>query len=160
MKSHKIVLASQTKYFEGLFRQEDQDSVQLHFPGDSIRTCVQFLYTGQVQVTGENVQDLLMAANYLFINKLVSLCTAFILKNIELSNCIEILKLGDMTSNNELEDKALLMICNNIQEILKTEDTLKSIPLHLFKKVLQNKNLLLRFQFNSPLKIKEIFTQF
>ena len=63
-------------------------------------------------------------------------------------------------SINELEDKALLMICNNIQEILKTENSLKSIPLHLFKKVLQNKNLLLRFQFNSPLKIKEIFTQF
>ena len=83
-------------------------------------------------------------------NKLVSLCAAFILKNIEPSNCLEILKLGDMTSNDEMIDKALSMICNNIKEILKTHDSLKSIALHLFKKVLQNKNLLIRlFKFIS-----------
>ena len=36
VKAHKIVLASQTKYFEGLLRQEEANFVQLDFPGETI----------------------------------------------------------------------------------------------------------------------------
>ena len=144
VKAHKIVLASQTKYFEGLFRQEETDFVHLDFSGETMKTILHYLYTGEVEITGENVQDLLMAANYLLITELVSDCTTFILWNIELSNCVEILSLADITSNNKLIQRTLLAISSNIQEIMKMEEKVKSIPLHLFKKVLQNENLLIR----------------
>ena len=144
VKAHKIVLASQTKYFEGLLRQEETDSVRLDFSGETVKTIVQYLYTGGLEITGENVQDLLMAANYLLITDLVSHCTKYILWNIDLSNCVEILNLADVTSNDQLIQRTLLAISSNIQEIMKKEENVKSIPLHLFKKVLQNENLLIR----------------
>ena len=144
VKAHKIVLASQTKYFEGLLRQEETDSVRLDFSGETVKTIVQYLYTGGLEITGENVQDLLMAANYLLITDLVSHCTKYILWNIELSNCVEILNLADVTSNDQLIQRTLLAISSNIQEIMKKEENVKSIPLHLFKKALQNENLLIR----------------
>ena len=144
IKAHKIVLASQTKYFEGLLRQEETDFVRLEFSGETVKTIVQYLYTGGLEITGENVQDLLMAANYLLITDLVSHCTKYILWNIDLSNCVEILNLADVTSNDQLIQRTLLAISSNIQEIMKKEENVKSIPLHLFKKVLQNENLLIR----------------
>ena len=85
-----------------------------------------------------------MAANYLLMTELVSACTDYILWNIELSNCVEILNLADVTSNDQLIQRTLLAISSNIQEIMKKEENVKSIPLHLFKKVLQNENLLIR----------------
>ena len=144
VKAHKIVLASQTKYFEGLFRQEDTDFVHLAFSGDTIETIKHYLYTEEVEITGENVQDLLIAANYLLMTELVSKCTDYILWNVELTNCVEILNLADITTNNKLIQRTLLTISSNIQEIMKKEEKVKSIPLHLFKKVLQNENLLIR----------------
>ena len=144
VKAHKIILASQTKYFEGLLRQEETDFVHLDFSGETVNTILQYLYTGGVDITGENVQDLLMAANYLLITDLVSLCTNYILGNLELSNCVETLNLADITSNNQLIQRTLLTISSNIQEIMKKEENVKSIPMHLFKKVLQNENLLIR----------------
>ena len=57
---------------------------------------------------------------------------------------MEILSLADITSNNKLIQRTLLAISSNIQEIMKMEVKVKSIPLHLFKKVLQNENLLIR----------------
>ena len=53
VKSHKIILASQTQYFGPLFRHENPDSVQLDFPGDIIKKCVKYLYTEEIDVTGE-----------------------------------------------------------------------------------------------------------
>ena len=144
IKAHKIVLASQTKYFEGLLRQEETDFVHLDFSGETMKTILQYLYTGDVEISGENVQDLLMAANYLLITDLVSHCIKYILWNIDLSNCVEILNLADVTSNDQLIQRTLLAISSNIQEIMKKEENVKSIPLHLFKKVLQNENLLIR----------------
>ena len=148
VKAHKIVLASQTKFFEGLFRQEHgKDLVSLDFTGEIIRGCLRYLYTGEVEVTGYNVQDMLMAANYLLITPLTSLCTSFILNNIDLTNCVEILNLGDMTNNTDLLNRSLLVICSNIQEIAKMDRNLKSISRPSFQKILENKNLLIRNKF-------------
>ena len=51
-KAHKIILASQTKYFEGLLRQEETDFVHLDFSGETVNTILQYLYTGGVDITG------------------------------------------------------------------------------------------------------------
>ena len=74
VKSHKIILASQTQYFGALFRQENPDSVKLNFPGDIIKKCVNYLYTEEIDVTGDNVQDVMVFANYVMITEIVKAC--------------------------------------------------------------------------------------
>ena len=147
VKGHKIILASQTKFFEGLFRQEqEKDFVLLDFTSETVKVCLKYLYTGQLKITGDNVQDLLMIANYLLISPLTTLCTDYILDNIDLTNCLGILSLADGTGNTRLMDRAMLLTCSNIQEIAEKEK-LGTVPLHLFRSILQSKKLLIRNSF-------------
>jgi hypothetical protein len=44
--------------------QENVDSVKLEFPGDIIKKCVNYLYTEEIDVTGDNVQDVMVFDNY------------------------------------------------------------------------------------------------
>ena len=73
INSHKIILASQTQYFGALFRQENPDFAKLDFPGDIIKKCVDFLYTEEIDVNGDNVQDVIVFANYVMINEIENL---------------------------------------------------------------------------------------
>ena len=147
VKGHKIILASQTKFFEGLFRQEqEKDFVLLDFTSETVKVCLKYLYTGQLKITGDNVQDLLMIANYLLISPLTTLCSDYILDNIDLTNCLEILSLADGTGNTRLMERALVLICTNIQEIAEKEK-FRFVPVHLFRSILQSKKLLIRNSF-------------
>jgi len=116
---HKIVLVSQTKYFEGLFRQEQADSnkVKIQFAGDVVKRCIHYLYTGNVDIDGENVQDTLIAANYLLLNDVVSICVSFILSNMDLCNCIDILNFGENYGIIEIVRKATKMLSCNFQTV-------------------------------------------
>ena len=59
------MLASQTSYFEGLFRQEAPQEVTLDFDRGVVAKCLDFLYTGVITIEGGDVQDLLTFANYI-----------------------------------------------------------------------------------------------
>ena len=155
VKCHKIVLVTQTKYFEGLLRQEDSDSVRIDFSGDIVRGCIRFLYTGDIDITGDNVQDLLVAANYLIINQVVAKCVSYIIANMDISNCVDILKFGDSFSIAEITMKATNAMAYNFSQILKKEEQLKTIPIHLFKTFLTNKLLVLRNDHGIVLPDKE-----
>ena len=158
VKSHKIILASQTKYFEGLFRQEaSSNSVKLDLPGESVKSCVKYLYTGDVDINGDNVQDILVAANYMFLKEVVSLCTKFVKKNMNLNNCVEIYHLADSYSLEDLVHSSLKIISVNFQKIFKTDEQIQSIPEKLFEVLLQREDLCIydRFGIRQPDDVAE-----
>ena len=144
VKSHKIILASQTKYFEGLFRQQNTDQIQLDFDSDAVRPCIRYLYTGEISVTGDSVQDILVVANYLIIPKIVKICVNYILANMDVTNCIDILNLGDQFNIPEITREAKDAISFSFSRVFEDESRLKNTPLHLFKALLSNKNVTLQ----------------
>merc|ERR1719450_172077 len=153
---HKIILVSQTKYFEGLFRQQNSNKVKIDFQSDIIRGCIRFLYTREIVIDGENVQDLLIAANYLLITEVASKCISYILNHMDLSNCVDILNFGDSFGISEIVKTAESRIAFNIQHIMMENEEQKNFPVHLFKSVIRNQNLVLRNkQFNIILPDKE-----
>ena len=97
VKCHKIVLVSQTKYFEGMFRQQPPETncVSVDFHSDIVGACITYLYTGGITINGDNVQDILMAANYFLLNPVQDKCITYILDNMDLSDCVDILKFAD-----------------------------------------------------------------
>ena len=144
VKCHKIILASQTKYFEGLFRLQSSDQIQLDFQGDAVKICIRYLYTEDISITGENVQDILVVANYLLIPKIVRRCISYILANMDISNCIDILNLGDQLNMPEISQEARDAISFSLGPVFEEENNLKSTPLHLFKSILSNENVTLK----------------
>jgi len=159
VKCHKIILVSQTKYFEGLFRQEQAQSnkVKIQFAGDVVKRCIHYLYTGNVDIDGENVQDTLIAANYLLLNDVVSICVSFILSNMDLSNCIDILNFGENYGILHIVKKATKMLSCNFQTLFMNDvANLKSIPLHLFKSVITNDLIEMRNKYKIRMRDEEL----
>lgn len=144
VKSHKIILASQTKYFEGLFRQQKSDQIQLDFHSDAVRPCIRYLYTEDISITGENVQDILVVANYLIIPKIVRICVRYILTNMDVTNSIDILNLGDQFNIPEITRAAKDAISFSLSCVFEDESRLKNTPLHLLKTLLSNENVTLK----------------
>ena len=144
VKCHKIILASQTKYFEGLFRQQRSDQIQLDFQSDAVKTCIRYLYTEDLSITGDNVQDILVVANYLLIPKIVRRCVSYILDNMDISNCIDILNLGDQLNMPEISGEASDAISFSLGSVFEDENNFKNTPLHLFKSLLSNENVTLK----------------
>jgi len=151
INSHKIILASQTQYFGALFRQENPDFAKLDFSGDIIRKCVDFLYTEEIDVNGDNVQDVIVFANYVMINEIVKICEKFIINNLDLTSCIDVLKLGDFLGNRTIICEANDLVCRNFQTLFSQTEELRLIPLHLFKQILSSDKLLLYSEYNTIL---------
>jgi len=152
INSHKIILASQTQYFGALFRQENPDFAKLDFSGEIIRKCVDFLYTEEIDVNGDNVQDVIVFANYVMINEIVKICEEFIINNLDLTSCIDVLKLGDFLGNPTIICEANNLVCRNFQTLFSQTEDLRLIPLHLFKQILSSDKLLLYSEYNTILR--------
>ena len=143
IRSHKIILASQTQYFNAMFRQENAEFVNLDFSSDIIKICVDYLYTENIDVTGDNVHDIMVFANYVMIMDVVKICQDFICNNLDLSNCFYVFEFGDVLGNSTIVEEAKNLICRNFQTLFHQEEKLRRFPLHLFKQVVSSDELIL-----------------
>ena len=65
-RSLNLILAIQNKYFRRLFRNDPAaPSVTLDFETATVSACLEGIYTGTTPLTFDNVQDTVIAADYL-----------------------------------------------------------------------------------------------
>jgi len=150
LRAHKLVLASQTSYFEGLFRQENPDQVSLNFEHTIVQKVLDYLYTGSMVVEGHDVQDVLTCANYLAIQGVVDKCEDFIVRNLDTTNCLEVLLFADQISSTKVMKAALEFSSKHFQA-LATLPSLRSLPVHLHREILKSDSLALYSQFGTLL---------
>ena len=50
IKSHKLILACQSKFFEGFFRRESKEMVMIDFKEEYVRICIAYMVTGEVNL--------------------------------------------------------------------------------------------------------------
>ena len=148
IKCHKIILVSQSKYFQSLLSQEETDSARLDFSGETCRACRDFLYSGSsVMISEETVQDLLLASNYLIMDSLQALCQSYILDRLDVTNCLEIFKLADQTGSQALASRASSVIAFNFGKLFRSEESLRSLPQHLFWRIVSSELLVIQNDF-------------
>ncbi|XP_068605055.1 actin-binding protein IPP [Brachionichthys hirsutus] len=95
---HRLVLAASSPYFSALFSvgmsEADKEEVQiLGVDTEVFQVLLDFIYTGVIGVTVENVQELMVAADMLQLNEVVSLCGEFLKGHMDLSNCVGVFQL-------------------------------------------------------------------
>ncbi|XP_078380131.1 kelch-like protein 40a [Oculina patagonica] len=97
VRSHKFILASQSEYFAALFRIDPtaSETTFKDFSIDVIKECIEYLYVHEVNLTGDNVQDVLMFADYITLTDVIAICTDYIIKNIDRSNYAHVINLGN-----------------------------------------------------------------
>lgn len=139
---HRIILAASSEYFLNLFKWSAIAVVNVHneMSGEVLKTVINYIYSGIIDLTTENMYEILRAANYFSLQELIEDCVEYLLNNITESNCVDILHLAyeldlkDMFSES-LPYVALIFTClmNDTEKSSKLFSLPTSIMVDLFK---------------------------
>ncbi|XP_019634967.1 PREDICTED: kelch-like protein 12 [Branchiostoma belcheri] len=107
---HRAVLAS-TRYFKTMLSsnlsESDSEVIQLcGIDSTSFSKILDFLYTGEIRIGKDDVQDILQTAHMLQLEKIVEYCREFIQDNLCQSNCLGVMSLADLYGFSALKKKA------------------------------------------------------
>lgn len=130
--AHRIVLAACSDYFCAMFTgnlsERDQEIIELHeISADVMEVLLDFVYTETVNVSVENVQELLPAACLLQLNGVKQACCSFLEKQLDCSNCLGIKIFAEQHSCDILWSAAESFSLRHFEEVVEQEE-FKSLP--------------------------------
>lgn len=76
---------------------------------------VDFVYTGMLALTVENVEEVLSAATHLQVSVAVELCSQYLQTAINADNCVDILNLAELYSLASMANRARQYILDNFE---------------------------------------------
>ncbi|CAF0718298.1 unnamed protein product [Brachionus calyciflorus] len=125
--SHKLVLACLSPYFDTLFSSNFDESKtnKVYMPQtdyDTLLNIVNYAYTGDIELNVHNVQNIFCLANLLQIESLTNISSEFMDSNLDVLNCLEVLKFSKQYSCEYLEIKSREFIHKNFVDILKLKE--------------------------------------
>ncbi|XP_070534846.1 kelch-like protein 17 [Ptychodera flava] len=125
--AHKIVLAGCCPYLRAMFTngmlETDKDYVEIRgVDPAAMDLLLDFMYTGKIEITVENVQGVLAGASMLNLSSLRNVCCSFLQSQLDASNCLGIHSFADMYSCVDLEVTARRFIYQHFLEVIKTEE--------------------------------------
>jgi len=135
--AHRLVLAANIPYFKAMFLSgmNESASFKIHLKNihpDSLYEMVKFAYTGRLVITPESAQNILSAAGFLQLPEVITVAVNFVLKQLNVMNCIGIYKFAQASNIFDLEEAALKFAKDNFVEVTKKSEeflTLKKIDL-------------------------------
>ena len=137
---HKVVLSSSCPYFRTLFtanmKERKQTVIDLKCPIDlagRMDDFLTFLYTTKVQLTDENVEGLIVAADYFNVAELKELGCRFLQQNVNLSNGIALHGFAGRYHCEPLREMTRDFLVENFTAISQTEDYLLTDPVQLLE---------------------------
>lgn len=124
-KVHRVVMASCSDYFKvmltGEMRESREGKVDLKgVSANGLKVVVDFAYTGIMELTVDNVEEVLSAATHLQVTDAVELCSKYIESSITIDNCIDILNLSELYSLTSTHRVAQDYMLQNFELVAKS----------------------------------------
>ncbi|XP_075220268.1 actin-binding protein IPP [Lycorma delicatula] len=127
VKAHRAILSASSPYFQAMFSngllEEQKDTIELHSIPPLILDClINFIYSGEIVITQENVQELMIAADMLELNDAVIGCTEFLKQELHATNAVGIYRFAEGHNCEELAKAAFSFILSNLPRICREEE--------------------------------------
>ena len=124
---HKIILVAGSPFFRGLFTNDMKEarsaSIALEKVSVSImEDLLRFMYTGEVELTNQNVQELLVAADYLLIANLKEICCEYLQDSLSPATCFSTARFAHRYCSEKLQDAADQFTRDHFVEASKSEE--------------------------------------
>ncbi|CAH1271173.1 KLHL21 [Branchiostoma lanceolatum] len=122
---HRAVLAT-VPYFKAMFSTNLLESkakvITLHdIDSSSFSKLLDFVYTGEIQIGKDDVQDILQVAHMLQVEQVLEYCDMFIQRNLCPSNCVGVMLLADMYGLSSLKTTARHLAMTYFSEVRQSE---------------------------------------
>lgn len=142
---HRAVMAASSPYFEAMFGSElaekQQSKIEIHGIAPWVfNLLIGFIYSGEVKITQENVQELLAASNMLELSEIISACCDFLRKELHPTNSIGIYRFAELHACTNLRLESKRFIERHFTEVI-LEDEFYDIPKDTLKNFLKSEGL-------------------
>lgn len=126
IQAHRILLAASCDYFRGMFagglRETQQTDIPVHgVTFVAMTKLLDFIYTSELELDLENVQEVLCAATLMQVEDVIGFCCDFLFSWLDDGNILEVDKLADVFGLQQLAAKVHSYILRNIQTFSRTE---------------------------------------
>ena len=146
IRVHRLVLAARLEYFKAMFsvglNESSAQEVSLPFLGfDDMNLVLKYAYSGEANVTKENVFKMALLANYFGSDDLLNICCNFVKRFTNLNNCIKLFKLADQLNIMQLRENCFLFIVDHLSKI--NIDDLSALPVDVLLEIIKHPAALL-----------------
>ncbi len=133
---HRLVLAASSPFFKAMFLSDLEESKKREIVLKDVEPGVmgmilRYLYTSDINLTEQNVQDIFMVANMYQIPSIFSVCVSYLQEKLVLGNCLAIFRLGLLLDCPRLALTAREFICERYQIVVRDPDFLQLAPSEL-----------------------------
>jgi len=134
--AHKLVLAACSEYFRAALangmRESSMGIIDLNkVPGTgdpvdaaALEVLIDFAYSGVVAVTESNVLELLITANQLEMPEVLAQCCQFLLRRMDVQNCLGIMGLAGTYSLHSMRQQAEIFTHRHFEEVARSDEFL------------------------------------
>lgn len=126
IKAHRIVLASSSPYFRNMFNAQSLATVakvidlpQQNF--DSIKTLINFIYTGKIELNLDIVEELYNAASFLQLERVKNICAHFLHAILSAENCLTVWNIADNIALEDIQKDSKMQSITFMESLLETE---------------------------------------
>jgi hypothetical protein len=142
---HRALLAISSPYFMTMFStdlcEKNQSEITIQeMEAPTLELILDYIYTGQVTMSEDRVQHLLSAANLFQLLALRNGCADYMMKHLNVSNCIGVYFFAHAHNCDQLASKAKELI-NSQFELLCHESEFLSLPPDKLIKIIQDDRL-------------------
>ncbi|KAM4702224.1 kelch repeat and BTB domain-containing protein 3 [Discoglossus pictus] len=142
---HRCVLAASSDFFRAMFevnmKERDGGSVTIsNLSPNAVKAFLDYAYTGKAQITDENVDTLFQMSSFLQVPLLSKACSDFLIKTIDINNCLQLLSISESYGSTRLFDCALEFALQNFSMLTQSADFLE-LNVGVLEKCLQDDDL-------------------
>ncbi|XP_070687413.1 kelch-like protein 23 [Pempheris klunzingeri] len=130
---HKVALCARSSYFRAMFTADMKERTNslVRLPVvevEVLSALVDYIYSSRLAITQLNVESLLKAADLLQFGAVKKACEAFLVRLLEVDNCLGMLAFSRLHACLNLEKEACRMLAGRFQEVIKQEEFLELDP--------------------------------
>ncbi|XP_072944194.1 actin-binding protein IPP-like [Epargyreus clarus] len=145
VRAHRVVLAASCEYFDAMFSVGLEESQKSHVvlpsvPPGILPLIIDFIYTGEITIDKATVQHLLIAADMLQLQELVTVCGEYLKRELHPSNALGIYRFAETHNCTELAEEALSHAQANWNVVANGEE-LVELPLQQLVTLLSSEQL-------------------
>jgi len=124
IKIHKILLATGSPYFEKLFKINEgwKEYKIKEVTSDTMNQILNWMYSHKMELTDENVPDILKTAFYLDCFEVVAQCTEYLMRVLTTENVIRFWNYAKKYQMTDLEEKFMCYLTYHFASFIKEEE--------------------------------------